>query len=257
VGTGNATVIPVHILKSVAGPRFFYESTLIKKDLNKRLINSNKCLTLHRIMSYTDKQLQIMKVAEDLFSTNGYDGTSVRQIADTAGVNLAMISYYFGSKEKLIEAIVESKTELVRMKIDQLLHDTTKTSLEKMYELIDDYVTRLICNGSMTRLMLNDHVLQQNPSIQQSLINLKKKNAKAIQELIRQGQENKEFVEDIDVVLMMATLVGTITHCLSSKTFYLQFHNVKIAKKEADGFLTKVLSNHLKGLFKLLLTHEK
>ncbi|MES1161400.1 MAG: TetR family transcriptional regulator, partial [Bacteroidota bacterium] len=50
----------------------------------------------------SDKREHILIVAEELFGENGFDGTSVRDIAHKAGVNLAMISYYFGSKEKLL-----------------------------------------------------------------------------------------------------------------------------------------------------------
>ncbi|MEO6348401.1 MAG: TetR family transcriptional regulator, partial [Aquaticitalea sp.] len=56
-------------------------------------------------MSLNDKQIQILEVAEKLFAEHGFDGTSVRQIAHEADINIAMISYYFGSKEKLLEAL--------------------------------------------------------------------------------------------------------------------------------------------------------
>ncbi len=55
----------------------------------------------------TDKKEHILTVAEQLFGDKGFDGTSVRDIAHGADVNLAMISYYFGSKEKLLEALIE------------------------------------------------------------------------------------------------------------------------------------------------------
>ena len=55
----------------------------------------------------TDKREHILVVAEGLFGEKGFDGTSVRDIAQVAGVNLAMISYYFGSKEKLLESLIE------------------------------------------------------------------------------------------------------------------------------------------------------
>ena len=53
------------------------------------------------------KREQILEVAEELIAENGFSGTSVRALAAKAGINVAMISYYFGSKEKLFEALVE------------------------------------------------------------------------------------------------------------------------------------------------------
>ncbi len=50
-----------------------------------------------------------MDSAELLFSQKGFDGTSVRDIAEAAGINTAMISYYFGSKEKLMEEILKER----------------------------------------------------------------------------------------------------------------------------------------------------
>ena len=43
-------------------------------------------------MEYNEKQIQIMEAAEELFAEQGFAGTSVRDIAEKAGVNLAMIS---------------------------------------------------------------------------------------------------------------------------------------------------------------------
>ena len=56
-------------------------------------------------MDYSEKQVQIMEIAETLFAEKGFNGTSVRDIAEKAHVNLAMVSYYFGSKDKLLEAL--------------------------------------------------------------------------------------------------------------------------------------------------------
>lgn len=52
-----------------------------------------------RMTDFNDKQIEILLVAEKLFSEHGFDGTSIRDIAKEANINIAMISYYFGSKK--------------------------------------------------------------------------------------------------------------------------------------------------------------
>ncbi|MFN8682363.1 TetR/AcrR family transcriptional regulator [Paracoccus sp. P2] len=52
---------------------------------------------------------QIMDVAEAIISEAGPDAVSVRDIASRAGVNLAAISYHFGSKENLFKEVVERR----------------------------------------------------------------------------------------------------------------------------------------------------
>lgn len=54
-----------------------------------------------------DRRLAILLAAERLFAQHGYHGVSIRQIADEAGVPLALVGYYFGPKEGLIHAILD------------------------------------------------------------------------------------------------------------------------------------------------------
>ncbi len=51
---------------------------------------------------------RILRVAEQLFAEHGFNGVSVRTLTAAANVNLAGVSYYFGSKEGLLAAIYDS-----------------------------------------------------------------------------------------------------------------------------------------------------
>ena len=57
-----------------------------------------------------DTRRRILETALHLFAAHGYEGTSTRQIAERAGVNLPAIQYYFGNKEGLYRAIIEDIT---------------------------------------------------------------------------------------------------------------------------------------------------
>lgn len=54
----------------------------------------------------TDTKNKIMEVARILFATNGFDGTSIREIARIAEANVASVNYHFSSKEKLFHEIL-------------------------------------------------------------------------------------------------------------------------------------------------------
>jgi AcrR family transcriptional regulator len=49
----------------------------------------------------TDIKMRILQSAKSLFAKQGYDGTSVRQICEEAGANIALVSYHYGGKENL------------------------------------------------------------------------------------------------------------------------------------------------------------
>lgn len=53
-----------------------------------------------------DVKRRILTAAKKLFAKYGYDGTSVRQICDEAGANVALVSYHFGGKERVFEAVL-------------------------------------------------------------------------------------------------------------------------------------------------------
>ena len=60
---------------------------------------------------FTDKQIHILNVAEELIAQKGFEGTSVREISSKAEINVAMISYYFGSKEKMMANLYQFRVQ--------------------------------------------------------------------------------------------------------------------------------------------------
>lgn len=60
-------------------------------------------------MSQQDTKERILDAAEGLFARDGFHGTSLRAITARAGANLASVSYHFGSKDALIQAVFERR----------------------------------------------------------------------------------------------------------------------------------------------------
>ncbi|CAN7246045.1 TetR family transcriptional regulator [Paenibacillus sp. LjRoot153] len=53
----------------------------------------------------SDMKMKILLAAKKLFAQHGFDATSVRQICEEAGANVALVSYYFGGKESVFHEI--------------------------------------------------------------------------------------------------------------------------------------------------------
>ena len=62
----------------------------------------------------SEKKEKLLRAATELFARNGYDGVSIREISEAAGVNSAMISYYFGGKRGLYSAALIAQLEELR-----------------------------------------------------------------------------------------------------------------------------------------------
>ena len=113
-------------------------------------------------MDYNDKQIQIIATAEKLFASKGFDGTSVRDIAEAAGINLAMISYYFGSKEKLMEALFDQRTGHIKMRVESLLKDDALDPFEKLGVLIDEHINKAIDLQLFYKIMVTEQMINKN-----------------------------------------------------------------------------------------------
>ena len=198
-----------------------------------------------------------MDTAEMLFSQKGFDGTSVRDIAEAAGINTAMISYYFGSKEKLMEEIFERKSLNIREKVDNLLKDEALDPFQKMYSLVDQYIEGILERKTFHRILLCEQIINQNPSIIHLVEKMKARNSECINDLIRLGQKKGLFKKNIDIPMMTNTLIGTISHSLINMEFYKSYHRLESLKEEEfERVLKKKLSVHIKNIYKAILTHE-
>jgi AcrR family transcriptional regulator len=207
--------------------------------------------------SLSSKQLQLLDSAELLFSRKGFDGTSVRDIADAAGINTAMISYYFGSKEKLMEEIFERKSLNIREKVDELLKDDSLDPFQKMYSLVDVYIEGILQRKEFHRILLTEQIINQNPAIIQLVEKMKTRNSECINDLIRLGQKKGLFKKNIDIPMMTNTLVGTVSHMLINMDFYRSYHHMETLKdEEFERVVKKKLSVHIKNIYKAILTHE-
>lgn len=207
-------------------------------------------------MGYNDKQVQIMEAAEILFAEKGFNGTSVRDIAEKAQVNLAMISYYFGSKDKLFEALFMYRGEATKVKIETIIEQKDLTALEKVNLLIDSYLEKILGQQCFHRVLAREQVLN-NVITSRLILDMKKRNQELIKKLIQEGQRKGEFRKNIDIPMMMTTMIGTAHNLVTQKHYYKELNNLNdLSEEEFEKLIRKKLSNHLKMVFKAILTYE-
>jgi len=199
-----------------------------------------------------------MEAAEKLFADRGFAGTSVRDIAEAAGVNLAMISYYFGSKEKLMEAMFQYRGQHMQMQLQSLLLDSSMTSMQKVERLIDEYIERLFQKQFFHKVMLREQMVNATGGpIAQQITQLKQTNQNLFKQIILEGQKKGEFKKGLDIHLLMMTLVGTVSQLIATQHFYREANNLQaLSGEEFEKHSKKKLAPYLKNLFKAILSYE-
>ena len=164
----------------------------------------------------TDKKEHIMNAAIELFAEKGFEGSSIRDLAARADVNVAMVNYYFGSKDKLFEAIVAYKAGFMRGKLDEIAANNQLTEIEKIDLVIESYVLKILSNPSFHRVLHQELLMGERETMHKNIINIFVANTKIIRHIIEQGIRKKVF-KKVDPELTMATIIGTINQVMLSK----------------------------------------
>lgn len=98
---------------------------------------------------------KIKEAARKVFTKKGYAATRTRDIADEAGLNLALLNYYFRSKEKLFEIIMFEKIQQFFGVMDPILNNA-ESKLEDKVELIAfNYIDLLTKNPDLPLFVLS------------------------------------------------------------------------------------------------------
>ena len=208
-------------------------------------------------MEVKDKKKHILESAEKLFAVKGFEASTVRDIADEAGVNLAMISYYFGSKDKMMESLFQERMINTKLRVQQLLSNEHITPFGKVEIMLDEYIKKVIENEPFYKILLCEQVMKKSPEIIKMLRELKMEYATMFTELVKEGQKKKVFKRNVDVVLALNTMTGTVTQIVINKEFYFEFNNVKnVTEEDSKIYLYNKLHEHLKNIFKTILGYE-
>lgn len=205
-------------------------------------------------MEWNEKQIKILEIAEKLFAETGFDGTSIRQISKEADINIAMISYYFGSKEKLLEALLLYRTGDFNMELEHLV--SKGQGFLKTVDDIVELVVKKIHRNRRTYKIIHFEYSNDNRNIDfDSYIEQKKENYKLIQNFVTRGQEAGVFAKNVSTELIIPTVLGTYFHFYYNKRFFQSLQDLN-SPSDLDNYVTEILTPHLQRTIKALLTHE-
>ena len=93
----------------------------------------------------TNKE-KILEIAERLFAKRGFDGVSLREITNEAGVDVALIKYHFGSKQGLFDELLDRRAEAINRERSDALDDVLARHDPAPVEEIVDAFTHTLLN---------------------------------------------------------------------------------------------------------------
>ncbi|MES1221722.1 MAG: TetR/AcrR family transcriptional regulator, partial [Bacteroidota bacterium] len=175
-----------------------------------------------------------------------------RKLTKKAGINIAMISYYFGSKEQLFEALVEKRAGSAFEKL-QALNEKKFDATEKIDKLVDIYVDRIFDNHRFHKILQREIALRQRFRMHEAIAGILLRNINEIKKMLEDGHRKKVF-RKIDAECTIATLIGTISHITNSSMLSCKMINLdpethtifeEKNKMRVKKHLQDLLKNHL------------
>ena len=192
-----------------------------------------------------DAREKLLAAGTELFAVKGFAGVSIRQLAETAGVNSALISYYYGGKEGLYAAVITAQYERLFGKFEAIAASTAP--VEEKIRMYADVIRR---NHTEDQPLMARLIQGELTSPTACLENVVRKYtvriAGIISGVLRQGIQSGVFRPDIDPVFAAMTLAGMLN-------FYFILREVtkaivpQFAGRDTE-FVESALKIYLKGI---------
>ena len=107
-------------------------------------------------------EARIKEAARIVFLNKGFAATRTRDIAEEADINLALLNYYFRSKQKLFNLIMLDALKIFLSSIYDVINDTQLTFEEKLVSISSSYIDTLLVNPEIPLFILSE--LRNDPA---------------------------------------------------------------------------------------------
>ncbi len=200
---------------------------------------------------FTEKQIHILDIAEELIAKKGYEGTSVRDICSKANINVAMISYYFGSKEKMMSYLYQYRVLKTRETFSEFA-DTIKDGKPEMQlkEIIKYIVSQLFKYNYFHGFVTQE--LRHTENLKDELLDFYQLFVKKLDEVIKKGVASGVFTFTPKPEDILTTIIGSTLFVIRNRNFYELYVPNKSEETYTKEAEKKVRMNLLMTVFAIL-----
>src|SRR6478735_5430914 len=106
--------------------------------------------------SDANAEMKIKTAARIVFHKKGYAATRTRDIAKEANMNLALLNYYFKSKEKLFELVMLETLVAFFQTMGMVFNDESTTLEEKLHKVAEKYIDAIIAEPEIPLFIMSE-----------------------------------------------------------------------------------------------------
>jgi len=163
---------------------------------------------------------KIKEAARVVFLRKGFAATRTRDIAEEAGINLALLNYYFRSKAKLFEIIMTETLSRFVSNIQHVLNDEDTTLEAKISEMANRYIDLLLEEPEIPTFLVTE--IRTNPKALNTKFTLGQKVVSSV--FFQQYQEAfaQRKVSEVHPLNFMLNLIGLIVFPFIAKPLLME-----------------------------------
>lgn len=177
---------------------------------------------------------QILNAAKDVFQSKGMDGARMQEIADKAGINKALLHYYYRSKQLLFEAVFKNAFVLLAPQLNTILNDDSSIE-DKIKNFTNDYTTFMMKHPYLPNFIISE--LNRNEDF---IIKLKEHTGFPNLEKFKaclDGEINKGLIKPIDAGELFVNILALNIFPFLGKPL------IKALTKQDEKTYTKFIEN--------------
>jgi len=179
----------------------------------------------------------IFKEAARLFSEKGYERTSMRAIAEAAGVSKPAIYYYFPNKDALFEDMLNAAVEQVQEVLEKI-QDSTMTPIEKLIEIAVSRFTMYLEYPELSKFLTDIAVWNIKKKIMLNFIKKHQGIDAIVNDIVAEGIATGQFRSGIDPTLATTMFLGGLNMYMMT---HIKTGEGEITSAKAREFVTTII----------------
>jgi len=179
----------------------------------------------------------IFREAARLFSEKGYERTSMRAIAEAAGVSKPAIYYYFPNKDALFEDMLNAAVEQVQEVLEKI-QDSTMTPIEKLTEIAVSRFTMYLEYPELSKFLTDIAVWNIKKKIMLNFIKKHQGIDAIVNDIVAEGIVTGQFRSGIDPTLATTMFLGGLNMYMMT---HIKTGEGEITSAKAREFVTTII----------------
>lgn len=196
-----------------------------------------------------DASGKLIAAALPLFAMKGYVAVTVRELADAANVNSALISYYFGGKENLYVAVLESQVAFIGRVVDRLI--AAKLSPIASIKLYAEEIVAVHQQCPYLFRLLSGELVNPTECLERVV---KKQIARVFvffRQTFQEGVAIGDFRSDLDIEYAIVSLASILNFYFMVRPLTQQM--LRPSNDQDDQYVAQAVTIYLNGVIK----HDK